>query len=210
MVRKVVRKGRPTLKASSALNAHVVAVAERLFTTHGFRDTSMTKVAAEARVGKQTLYRRFENKAALFREVMIHRIQRAIPTPDVATEEGDPVAELRSLARMALEVSVDPGLIKLHRILVSEVTSFPELADYATTWGSFYLGRGEELLQQIPGFANRDATERRIIVTSLFWSIVGDAMYRTLMGEPQLTDGDSLETYFAAKWQASIFGIRFP
>jgi AcrR family transcriptional regulator len=56
----------PRERADAARNrAKVLAAADRLFRRHGVANVSMDDVAAEAGVGKGTLYRRFGDKAGL-------------------------------------------------------------------------------------------------------------------------------------------------
>src|SRR5215469_2723283 len=89
-----VRAGRPPKEQAEALGDHVVAVAGALFIEKGYGATSMATVATRARVGKQTLYRRFPDKAALFREVIRRRLDvMLIPEAD-SSEDGDPMAAL--------------------------------------------------------------------------------------------------------------------
>jgi TetR/AcrR family transcriptional regulator, regulator of autoinduction and epiphytic fitness len=60
----LAKGGRPDKQATELLGQHVVDVADSLFIAKGYTATSMTTIAACARVGKQTLYRRYPDKAA--------------------------------------------------------------------------------------------------------------------------------------------------
>jgi AcrR family transcriptional regulator len=58
--------GPPKERADAARNrAKILDAAERLFAAHGVGNVSMDQIAAEARVGKGTLFRRFGDKAGL-------------------------------------------------------------------------------------------------------------------------------------------------
>jgi AcrR family transcriptional regulator len=58
--------GPPKERADAARNrARILDAAQRLFAEHGVDAVSMDQVAAEARVGKGTLFRRFGDKAGL-------------------------------------------------------------------------------------------------------------------------------------------------
>src|SRR5881227_2093140 len=54
-----------TLRAQARRNA-IHAAAQELFVQHGFEGTSMDAIAVAANVSKQTLYRYYQNKEALF------------------------------------------------------------------------------------------------------------------------------------------------
>ncbi|MGW5860850.1 TetR/AcrR family transcriptional regulator [Streptomyces sp. NPDC055239] len=76
------RRGRPrkTDTDRSILNA-----AEKLLLQDGYAGLSMEKVAAEAGVGKPTVYRRWSSKAALVGEVTRHSYLAAAPDSCVPT-----------------------------------------------------------------------------------------------------------------------------
>jgi AcrR family transcriptional regulator len=61
-----LRTSRPTERADAARNrAAVLDAAASLFASHGVENVSMDAIAAAARVGKGTLFRRFGDKAGL-------------------------------------------------------------------------------------------------------------------------------------------------
>jgi AcrR family transcriptional regulator len=55
---------------AASTRAKIVAVARRLFATHGFAGTSTEAVLEQSRVSRGALYHHFENKEALFAAVM--------------------------------------------------------------------------------------------------------------------------------------------
>lgn len=62
------------LRADAARNAErILAAAERLFASRGVEHVSMDDIAAEARVGKGTLFRRFGDRAGLAHAVLSER-----------------------------------------------------------------------------------------------------------------------------------------
>ncbi|HEX4507419.1 MAG TPA: TetR/AcrR family transcriptional regulator, partial [Alphaproteobacteria bacterium] len=131
-----VRAGRPPKEQAEALGDHVVAVADALFIANGYGATSMATVASQARVGKQTLYRRFPDKAALFREVVRRRLDAMMPATEEA-EACDPMATLKEMGRRALGIVLDGEFLRLYRIIIAEALPFPELAAAAADhWGS--------------------------------------------------------------------------
>jgi AcrR family transcriptional regulator len=68
--------GEPVERADAARNRRrVLAAAERLFTRDGVSCTTMDAIAAEAGVGKGTLFRRFGDRASLVRAVIGDREQ---------------------------------------------------------------------------------------------------------------------------------------
>jgi AcrR family transcriptional regulator len=65
MVRPVPQINSPERKDAQRNRTKILDAAARLFAAKGLADVSMDEVAAEARVGKGTLYRRFGDKSGL-------------------------------------------------------------------------------------------------------------------------------------------------
>src|SRR6266571_636471 len=78
MIMKEKHMGEPELPPRSQAKREAIHVAaQELFTRQGFEGTSMDAIAEAAHVSKQTLYRYYENKEALF--VATLRRQRGPP-----------------------------------------------------------------------------------------------------------------------------------
>jgi TetR/AcrR family transcriptional repressor of mexJK operon len=113
----------------------VRAVARRLFVEAGFAGTSMEAIAAAAGVSKPTLYRYYENKEALFADVLrdlsVRRIWSDLPpvTGQTAiTDRAELAAILLAIAQSALAHLLDPTYLGLLRVLIAEIPRFPQLA----------------------------------------------------------------------------------
>jgi AcrR family transcriptional regulator len=72
---------------AAATRAAVLDAARRLFVERGYAGTSIRDVAAAARVGEQTVYRLFDTKAVLLREVLLAAVSG---TSDGATASDQP------------------------------------------------------------------------------------------------------------------------
>jgi AcrR family transcriptional regulator len=91
-------------------------------------------------VSKQTVYKHFASKEALFIEIVTSMTEQAgdlvlndIPEPD----DVDDVAEyLREYAYRQLTLVLTPRLIQLRRLVIGEVSRFPELAKVLYERGS--------------------------------------------------------------------------
>ncbi len=103
--------------------------AVQVFLRSGYAGTSMDRVAAEARVSKQTIYSHFQDKEGLFKALMermtIRRFQSAFQT---ATLQGEPEVLLRQFAETYLKKIADEEYIALFRLIFAESVRFPELA----------------------------------------------------------------------------------
>jgi len=113
----------------------IIDAATQLFIARGYDRTSMDEIAASAQVSKQTVYKQFQDKPSLFREMVLGITQRAegIVEAISAHFEGIDRAEeleegLRGLARSYAGAVLAPPVIRLRRLVISEADRFPDLA----------------------------------------------------------------------------------
>lgn len=110
------------------------AAAHRLFLRQGYHATSIESILAEAGIAsKETLYRHYDSKEALFADVLSHLTMEqpgfaervaALPAP------RDLAALREALTRLAHEILSmirQPGYLPLVRMVVSESARFPQL-----------------------------------------------------------------------------------
>jgi AcrR family transcriptional regulator len=157
----------------------VIGVADALFIEKGYGATSMATVALRARVGKQTLYRRFPDKAALFREVIRRRIDSLVAGPDDGVIDGDPLAELKSLGGAALNAVLDAEFIRLFRIVIAEAEPFPELACAAAdNFGSSFIDRCRNAIERAQAMTRCKAGDPEKLAKCFIWSLYGLSSWR--------------------------------
>jgi TetR/AcrR family transcriptional repressor of mexJK operon len=129
-------RGRP----GGSSGAELLAVARQVFLAHGYPSATMDAVAAGARISKQTLYRRYPSKDALFAAVvrdwvdqghdaMRPHLQALLDAPDIA--EG-----LLRLARVLQTGILSPPVLQMRSLVAAEAERFPDVAaDYlARSW----------------------------------------------------------------------------
>lgn len=136
----------------SRKSAAILEAARHLFFAQGYVGTSMDQVAATAAVSKQTVYKHFSDKEALFREVVtsIVRAQDGGITAEFFSEaEGSIEERLRSFARDFVKGVMQPDVLKLRRLVIGEAGRFPELGQ------SFYDLGPKRAAEQL-GLALRD------------------------------------------------------
>lgn len=127
--------GRPALKGDQ-----IRAAAQRLFLQHGYAGTSMDAIAAEADVAKQTLYRYYPSKEALFTTILRQLLTAQLPTAlalDLAAvplaSRADLEAALCAFAQASLASALQPASLALLRLIVAETPSVPHLAALVRT-----------------------------------------------------------------------------
>jgi TetR/AcrR family transcriptional repressor of mexJK operon len=121
-----LEQGRSATKRRAILEA-----ATEAFLRNGYRGTSMDEIAAAASVSKQTVDKHFADKESLFSAIVRVTVEVAsAPVSDEVRElqdSGDLEADLRDLARRQLEMVMQPRILQLRRLVISEAARFPEL-----------------------------------------------------------------------------------
>jgi len=110
----------------------ILDAAERLFLDNGYLGTNMEELAAIARVSKPTIYTHFGGKESLFVELVSSMTTAAgdkvHSRADEAAQNGDVERYLSDYAERLLGVILTPRLLQLRRLVIGEVSRFPELA----------------------------------------------------------------------------------
>jgi AcrR family transcriptional regulator len=153
------------------------AAALRLFLQQGYLATSIDAILAEAGISsKETLYRHYANKEALFVDVLSHLTLSqpgissklaALPTPHDLPQIRQ---ALTQLSREILSLMSQPDYLPLVRMIIAEVPRFPQLG---TLFFSTVPQRGLAIITALL----REAREQQIIA-----DIDLDAVAHTLLG----------------------------
>jgi AcrR family transcriptional regulator len=89
----------------------------------------MEGVARAAGISKRTLYARYPDKHALFAAVVAEALVRQREDePSLEVAPDDLEAGLLAIGRSALARALDPEIVRLSRIAMTEATRFPEFA----------------------------------------------------------------------------------
>jgi len=113
----------------NAAAERIIETATALFSSRGFAGTSMEQVASQCGAGKDTVYRRFPSKVALFEAVVEYAHRRAVARLETLPHmEGNALERLQALLRELLHINMEPDLIALKRITFSEAVVFEKKA----------------------------------------------------------------------------------
>lgn len=117
---------------SARKHVAILAAAEQVFLRSGYLGASMDELAALSGVSKQTVYKHFGSKEALFVELVTSmtqdagdRVHHDIPDPR-RDDELEPY--LLDYAERQLAIVLTPRLLRLRRLVIGEVSRFPALA----------------------------------------------------------------------------------
>jgi AcrR family transcriptional regulator len=187
--RKRSHGGRPSLEEAELLYGRILDAAAELFTRNGYGGTSIEAIAAHAGVGKLTLYRRFEDKDALFEAVVMRMAERsAAAMQKIAEQEGSVAEMLINAGRHLLEIVLTPESIAFHRIIFAEAARLPALCaqisqDKPTEFADA-LTRMFLRLAERGAIAGEDVA---FLDQQFLHAIIGRPLRRALFGAPPLT-----------------------
>ena len=194
-----IKAGRPPKERAASLADHIVAVADMLFLEEGYSVTSMAMVAMRARVGKQTLYRRFPNKAVLFREVIRRRVDALAVSP--RHTGADPLDELKNIGRAALEMVSDPAFVQLCRTILAEAPIFPELACAASdNWRRHFGGPCVQAIREAQAVGLCRPGDPEFHAECFLYSLVGTPLLKELSGVDWPKSREARDAYLDAVW----------
>jgi TetR/AcrR family transcriptional repressor of mexJK operon len=174
------RPGRTERKRQAILRE-----AEALFLDRGFLGASVEEVAARAAVSKQTVYKQFESKAALFVAVVqamtnqgSDRVQAEMRDPQTVAGVAD---ALMGHGERLLTVALAPKLLRLRRLVISETDRFPELgrALYEGGPGRAIAGLAAAL-QRWTDRGLLAPNEPTVAATQFNWLVMGDPVNRAM------------------------------
>jgi len=118
---------------SAEKRASILNAAAEIFLDGGYLGTSMDEIAAQAGVAKQTVYAHFSNKRDLFIAMVSALSNQASDRVHVGVpefREGDDLKRyLTDYAVRQLQVVLTPRIVRLRRLVIGEVSRFPELGE---------------------------------------------------------------------------------
>jgi TetR/AcrR family transcriptional regulator, mexJK operon transcriptional repressor len=165
---------------SATKHAAIIAAATGAFLDRGYGASSMDDVAREAGVAKQTVYKHFGSKAALFRAIVDSLAGALLAPLSVGdSRDADPQSLLLDLAERFIMQVVDPVSVRLLRLLAAEAPRFPELAATVLQAGP------ERLIAELAAYLERHAKAGRLTVDCP--RMAAEQFFGALRGNLQLT-----------------------
>ena len=189
---------------SERKQAAIVGAAAEVFLNTGYAGASMDEIAARSGVSKQTVYKHFTSKEALFIAVMGQMMGEADTAvhkalPQVQTRQ-ELQAYLLDYGQRLLTVTLTPGLMQLRRLAIAEAQRFPELAREL-----YARGAGRALAAMATAF--EPLAEKRLLAfddatmaaSQLNWLLLGDPVNRVMMlGNDAIPGPEDIERQAAA------------
>ncbi len=190
-------RGRP----GGSSGADLLAIARQVFLTRGYAAATMDAVAAGGRISKQTLYRRYPSKEALYAAVVRDWVDRGYdamhPHTRELAETRDVRAGLLRLAQVLHAGVLSTPVLQMRTLIAAEAERFPEVAaDYvARSWDRNQALLGDAL-ERLAGRGLLRLEQAAIAAEQFTWLVLAAPLNRLTLqagGSSLVTEAD-LET----------------
>ena len=122
------RLGRPRADQAGEVEERILNAAELFFLQQGYARTTLEQIAASARIGNTTLYKRYRNKEELFTAVLRRSVDTAVNRLSVVTGQGAASQRLREVGIAMGRSALTRDVIAIMRISAAEAETFPNIA----------------------------------------------------------------------------------
>ncbi|MRG60276.1 TetR family transcriptional regulator [Agromyces sp. CFH 90414] len=164
----------------------MLAAAERMFLAGGYLGTNMDELAAASGVSKQTVYKHFGSKEALFVELVTtmtdatsEAVHRSVPSVEQVDDVG---AYLEEYADRQLDAVMTPRILQLRRLVIGEVARFPELAEALHERGPVRAIESlSTVLTRLDQRGLLTVDDARLAATQFNWLVMGEPLNRAML-----------------------------
>lgn len=175
---------------SEAARVAILAATARQFAEKGYDRLTMEGIAADAGVGKQTIYRWWSSKGALITDCLIEGLLLSddLTPPNTGELRADLITWLANLHRIIER----PGEQTMMRSLIAAAAENPDVG------GRLYdsLGTGSELIVRLERAIDDGQLAPTAPLPEIGEALVGSILFRLLSRKP--TDDDDIERIIAA------------
>jgi AcrR family transcriptional regulator len=202
--------GRPRAADKEARLQALLHTAATLFLEKGYSKVSLEMIAREAHVAVRTIYVKFGGKAGLLNAVITNGRQHFFAGMDNMETDMRPLEEiLRDFSLRFLELISLPAFCSLHRMVVAEARSTPELAE------TFYKAGPQRTREELGRFFARPdiraqlrpGVEVETLPVFLINCIMGDVITRLLFPAEAAPSTEQLRAQAAAGLDLFLRGV---
>ena len=160
------KRGRPTGAERAQRRDDIIDAAVRLFVERGFARVTFDDLREEARVTKRTIYADFADRSEVFLAAVERLRDRALGAP-----EASGILE-QAATEVVLALHSDEA-VGLHRLMIAEARTFPELAE------RFYADGPAAYIAALRARLNGESAEQ---AETLFALLLGEPHRKRLLG----------------------------
>jgi TetR/AcrR family transcriptional regulator, mexJK operon transcriptional repressor len=181
----------------------ILEAATEVFLRAGYLGTNMDEIAELSEVSKQTVYKHFESKEALFIEIVSSMTGE---TGDLVRDEvaeldegGDLDGFLLDYAFKQLTAVLTPRVMQLRRLVIGEVSRFPDLARVLYERGpARAIATLATLFQRLAGRGLLAIDDPRVAASHFNWLIMAAPLNQAmLLGDAAIPKPAQLRSHAA-------------
>ncbi len=196
-------KREPPAPRSEHKRQAILDAATSVFLRDSYLGASMDEIAALSGVSKQTIYKHFGSKEALFIEIVGSMTTTTGNTVLVESKEPDAAGELepflRQYAERQLSLVLTPRMMQLRRLVVAEVGRFPQLAEVLYERGpARAIAAWSGLLQRIAEHGLVSLGASAVAAPQFPWLVMAEPLNRAmLLGDGAIPSPEELKRHAA-------------
>ncbi|MEL0659687.1 TetR/AcrR family transcriptional regulator [Psychromonas arctica] len=161
----------------------VLDAARTVFLSYGFSDATTDMIQKKAGVSKSTVYAHYKNKEALFIAVIESECKNyAKQIRKIQFSPGKLKETLTAMAHEYLNVVLSPTALSLHKIIISEGTRFPSLAN------TFYNEGPQVIISIVSEILNNAKKRQEVTFTEITLNEAAKVFIHLVRSEPQLSN----------------------
>jgi AcrR family transcriptional regulator len=186
-----------TAPRSARKRQAILEAATEIFLINGYLGTNMDEIAGRSAVSKQTVYKHFSSKEALFIEIVSSLTDR---TGDRVHGDAPPVdpenlaAYLEEYAFRQLYIVLNPRIMQLRRLVIGEVPRFPELARVLYERGPLRaIGILANLFESLKAQGLLRFDDSMVAASHFNWLVMSTPLNQAmLLGDDAIPDSEAL------------------
>lgn len=177
----------------------IKVAAKELFLRHGYANTTMEMVAAQAGVSIMTLYRHFHGKDVLFQAVIQHLCSEKARESREMLWQGNAADVLHRLGQLRLAYALNPEEIALYQVILGAIEHFPEVGQmYYDLNVEKALDRLSAYLQELDRQGSLHIPDSRLSAQFFLTVLQGQFIERARLGVAPAPTSEEIEHHIDA------------
>ena len=202
MIKRNRTSGRPTKEDAELLSTMVLAAARAAFLEYGFKDASMSDIAARIGAAKPTIYKRYESKEVLLVAMIdaeVAKLERFVRKTTFTS--GPTLESLKAASWLVFEYTAAPEELAFRKLLYGEAATKPLIADRVLRWLGILKAPFEALVAKCQEAGHITSESSSKYFTDLLFDMISGPLDRIALATttPEL---EFLEQTFSARWRS--------